>query len=366
MIELSGKYNSAKIFTDELDQESISQIINICNQEHASGSKIRIMPDVHAGKGCVIGYTATYEDKVCPNLVGVDIACGMLVTEFSPRKTKKPDFQVLDNTIRKYIPHGQNVRSDVYTKAEYFEEMLKELKCYDKIDTRRAMQSIGSLGGGNHFIEVNESDGKYYLVIHSGSRNLGLQVATYYQKLAKETHPELPFETAYVSDAVLNDYIHDVAIITEYAKLNRKTMCDIICSEMKFEIHDQFETLHNYIDIENKIIRKGSVSAQEGERFIVPINMKDGSLICVGKGNPDWNFSAPHGAGRKYSRSEAKEMISVNQFMKDMEGIWTSCVSKNTLDEAPGAYKSIDAILDNINDTADVIDIIKPVYNFKG
>jgi tRNA-splicing ligase RtcB len=396
MIELNGKYNTAKVFTDNIDSASVSQIIELCSQEFTIGEKIRMMPDVHAGVGCVIGTTMTITDKIVPNLVGVDIGCGM---ETVLIKEKHMELMQLDKLIRRTIPSGFAIRSTPHKLAE--EAYICALRCADKIDLRRAERSVGTLGGGNHFIEADRGERGIYIVIHSGSRHLGAEVAKYYQQQAvkqlehsgdgkihelidslkaqgreKDISRELkklestkritvPKNLAYVSGQLFEDYIHDMKIVQHFAVLNRRAMMTEIIRGMKLTPVEQFTTIHNYIDTENMILRKGSVSAQAGEKLIIPINMRDGSLICTGKGNPDWNFSAPHGAGRLMSRGEAKQSFTVSEFKKQMEGIYTTSVGQGTLDECPMAYKGMNDILDNIGDTAEVNEIIKPIYNFK-
>ena len=397
MIILNGKYNSAKVFTDVIDQNAITQIIELLNQPMSENQKIRIMPDVHAGAGCTIGTTMTITDKVVPNLVGVDIGCGMETIKI---KESYLELQKLDKLIYQRIPSGFAIRSKPHKYAEQVD--LIELRCFDHINYDKALLSIGTLGGGNHFIEADVDDnGNFYIVIHSGSRHLGLQVAKYYQleaykilnqssqkeidelistlkaqgkekqiqkeltKLTHTKHTDIPKHLAYAENQLFEDYIHDMKIVQKFAMLNRKAMMDEIISGMKLHIQDQFTTIHNYIDTDNMILRKGSVSAQKGEKLLIPINMRDGSLICIGKGNPDWNFSAPHGAGRLMSRSDAKQNFTVSEFKKQMNGIYTTSVSRATLDECPMAYKSMNDIVDNISDTAEITQIIKPVYNFK-
>ncbi len=396
MIELNGKYNTAKVFTDNIDSASVSQIIELCSQEFTIGEKIRMMPDVHAGVGCVIGTTMTITDKIVPNLVGVDIGCGM---ETVLIKEKHMELMQLDKLIRRTIPSGFAIRSIPHKLAE--EADICALRCADKIDLRRAERSVGTLGGGNHFIEADRGEKGIYIVIHSGSRHLGAEVAKYYQqqavkqlehsgdgkvqelidslkaqgreqdisrelkKLESTKRITVPKNLAYVSGQLFEDYIHDMKIVQHFAVLNRRAMMTEIIKGMKLTPVEQFTTIHNYIDTENMILRKGSVSAQAGEKLIIPINMRDGSLICTGKGNPDWNFSAPHGAGRLMSRGEAKQSFTVSEFKKQMEGIYTTSVGQGTLDECPMAYKGMNDILDNIGDTAEVNEIIKPIYNFK-
>ncbi len=363
MFEVRGKYNTAKIFTDTADQDSIAQVISLLNQPFAAGSRIRMMPDIHAGKGCTIGTTMTITDKIVPNLVGVDIGCGM---ETAILKERHIELQKLDKVIREHVPAGFAKRD----KKHRFRQNtnLEKLRCLKHINLPVAEASLGTLGGGNHFIEADkDAEGNIYLVVHSGSRHLGLETANYYQKLAWETMDEqkIPKDLAYLSSSLLDDYIHDMRIVQEFALWNRKAILDEIIKGMHLHIEESFSTIHNYIDTEHMILRKGSVSAQQGEKLIIPINMRDGCLICVGKGNPDWNYSAPHGAGRLMSRSEAKESFTVSEFKKQMQGIYTTSVGQGTLDECPMAYKTMDEIVQHIDATAEIISIIKPVYNFK-
>ena len=365
MIELRGQYAQAKVFTDVVDQESISQVISLLNQPYAEGSCIRMMPDIHAGAGCTIGTTMTIRDKICPNLVGVDIGCGM---ETIRLKEKRMEMQKLDKLIRQEIPSGFAIRQKNHRFAKNID--LEALRCAKYVKLDRAYSSIGTLGGGNHFIEVDQAeDGSLYLVIHSGSRHLGLEIAEFYQnagfKALKERGISIPKPLAYVDGQLAEDYLHDMRIAQTFADLNRKAMIDVIVKGMGLHVAEQFTTVHNYIDMEAGILRKGSVSAQAGEKLLIPINMRDGSLICVGKGNPDWNYSAPHGAGRLMSRSAAKSSFTVSEFKKQMEGIYTTSVGQGTLDECPMAYKSMADIVDNIGPTAEITDIIKPIYNFK-
>lgn len=397
MIILNGKYNSAKVFTDVIDQNAITQIIELLNQPMSANQTIRIMPDVHAGAGCTIGTTMTITDKIVPNLVGVDIGCGMETVKL---KEKHIELQKLDKLIYEKIPSGFSVRSKPHRYIEQVD--LLQLRCFDHINYDKAEKSIGTLGGGNHFIEADQDDtGSIYLVIHSGSRHLGLQVAKHYQleayrllnqcsqeeinqlitklksegkekqiqkeisKLTNTKHTDIPKSLAYAQGRLFDDYIHDMKIVQKFALLNRKAMMDEIIKGMKLHVTEQFTTIHNYIDTDNMILRKGAVSAQKDEKLLIPINMRDGSLICIGKGNPDWNCSAPHGAGRLMSRSEAKQTFTVSEFKKQMQGIYTSSVNQSTLDECPMVYKSMNDIIDNISDTAEITQIIKPIYNFK-
>lgn len=397
MIELQGKYNTAKIFTDVVDEASIAQVIELCNQEFAAGSRIRMMPDIHAGAGCTVGTTMTVSDRIVPNLVGVDIGCGMYTLKL---KEKHIELQKLDKVIREKIPSGFGVRSKPHALAG--EAELSSLRCIKAVNPARAELSIGSLGGGNHFIEVDKDEsGALYLVIHSGSRHLGVEVAGYYQKRGydrlnrcdeaamrrlaeelkaagkqKQIEAELtkwkstkrtavPKHLAYVEGEDFENYLHDMEIVQAFAELNRRAIAAQIVKSLKLHVVDDFTTVHNYIDVKSRILRKGSVSAQKGERLLIPINMRDGSLLCIGKGNEDWNCSAPHGAGRLMSRAQAKQSFTVSEFKKQMAGIYTTSVGADTLDECPMTYKSMEDIAGNISPTVEIISVMKPIYNFK-
>lgn len=365
MIELKGKYNAAKVFTDVIEQSAVTQIQHLLDQEFIADSKIRVMPDTHAGMGCTIGMTMTITDKIVPNLVGVDIGCGM---ETLLLKDKRVELAQLDKAVYKYIPAGLAIRSTPHHFNDNID--LTELRCAKHVDLDRAALSIGTLGGGNHFIELNEDeDGRLYLVVHSGSCNLGKQVCEHYQNAAADslgrTGKGDDRVLAYLQGELVNDYLHDMAIVQQYADLNRKAIARELEKRMKFKVVEQFTTIHNYIDMEHKILRKGAISAQKGERMLIPMNMRDGSLICTGKGNDDWNYSAPHGAGRLMSRMAAKESITLTQYQKTMQGIYTSTVNKSTIDESPFAYKPMAEIVANIHDTADIIAALRPLYNFK-
>lgn len=398
MQQIQGMYNTAKIFTDmALEENVVSQIKALCNQQYAKESKIRIMPDVHAGAGCTIGTTMTITDKIVPNLVGVDIGCGMETVRL---KQKHMELQKLDKLIYEKIPSGFAIHSTPHSFAEKID--LSALRCAKFVNLQRAYHSMGTLGGGNHFIEVNQNDaGTLYIVVHSGSRHIGLEVANYYQRagyealnkndknavneliaqyhaqhrekeiqsalkaLKKQNLTDIPYALAYVEGSLFEDYIHDMKLIQQFAALNRKAMVHTILKGMGLKAEETFTTTHNYIDTDTMILRKGAVSAKKGEKLLIPINMRDGSLICEGKGNPDWNESAPHGAGRIMSRAQAKRTFTVSQFKKEMNGIYTTSVNKNTLDECPMAYKSMEDIVRNITPTAQITEIIKPIYNFK-
>jgi len=396
MIELQGKFAAAKVFTDVVDNESISQVINLLNQPYIEGSRVRMMPDIHAGAGCTIGTTMTITDKICPNLVGVDIGCGMETIRI---KESNIEPQKLDKVIRAGIPSGFEIHDKPHRFAENID--LSELYCSKKTNIDRAYKSIGTLGGGNHFIEANKDDnGNIYIVVHSGSRHLGLEIANFYQEAAyhsltsyskeeleavieelkasgrqkeiqgvlktmKAKRSPVPKALAYVEGELFEQYLHDMKIAQQFASLNRKAMMDTIIKGMGFHVVEQFTTIHNYIDVDHMILRKGAVSAQAGVKLLIPINMRDGSLICTGKGNEDWNCSAPHGAGRLMSRSAAKEAFTVSEFKKQMDGIYTTSVSRSTLDECPMAYKNMEDIVNNIEPTVTINAVIKPIYNFK-
>lgn len=393
MIEVKGKYNSAKIFAGKVEGEAIEQIETLLNQEFVSGSTVRIMPDVHSGVGCTIGTTMTVKDKVVPNLVGVDIGCGM---ETAILKDTRVELARLDKVVNENIPAGFEVRERAHQFIENID--LTELRAAKHVNLSRAELSMGTLGGGNHFIELDRDDeGRLYLVVHSGSRNLGKQIAQHYQDAAvrelerntseiermvaelkdqgreseiqgalkKLTAKKVNRALAYAEGRLMEDYLHDMAIVQRYAELNRQAIIGDIVKKMKLKVSDKFTTVHNYIDLDSMILRKGAISARAGERVLIPINMRDGSLICVGKGNPDWNYSAPHGAGRIMGRRQARESISLSQFTRSMEGIYSSTVNKSTVDEAPFVYKPIEEITEHITDTVDIVARIRPVYNFK-
>ena len=362
MITIENSYNNAVVFADSLDSGAEGLIRSLCGSPIAVDSTIRIMPDVHAGKGCAVGTTMTIRDKVAPGLVGVDIGCGMTVLKFY---SKRFELQKLDKIIREKIPAGRAIRVMPHHFADQAE--LGELRCLRHIQKDKALCSIGTLGGGNHFIEVDKDDeGAYWLIIHSGSRKLGVEVASYYQNTAFRQCPEgTPFELAYTTGDLMTDYLHDMKIAQNFAELNRRTIAQEIVKGMKLDVEDSFSTVHNYIDMETMILRKGAVSAKSGERFIIPMNMRDGCLLCVGKGNPEWNYSAPHGTGRLMSRADAKQSFTLSQYKKEMQGIYTSSVSRETLDESPMAYKPMESILSQIGPTVDILEQIRPVYNFK-
>lgn len=399
MFEIKGKMNTALCYAKVVDDGAIDQIRRMCDYPLTEGSRIRIMPDVHAGKGCTIGTTMTVTDKACPNIVGVDIGCGMYTVRINE---KDIDFEKVDAAAH-YIPSGMNVWEG---RLERFD--LTDLHCYRSLrDAKRLERSLGTLGGGNHFIEIEKaSDGTFYLVIHSGSRNLGKQVAELYQNLAVDLHMgkeeyfnkrdkiirtykeqgrraeiqkalkeldhefhakalTVPPDLCWLYGSFLDDYLHDVEICQRFAKRSREKMAEILLDRSGLTGTDGFHTIHNYIDTDEMILRKGAIAAHEGERVLIPINMRDGSVLAAGRGNLEWNYSAPHGAGRLMSRTEAKKALNMEEYKASMVGVYTTSVSESTIDEAPMAYKSLEDIIDVIRDTVDIIDIMKPVYNFK-
>lgn len=398
MKTIKGTFNEAVVYTDQLEARAEEQIVKMCCLPFLKDSRIRVMPDVHAGAGCTIGTTMTITDAVVPNFVGVDIGCGMEVAKIHE---KEIDFAALDALIRKEIPSGFEIRKSEHPFNKEID--LNELKCVRQIQLNRAKHSLGTLGGGNHFIEVDQDqEGNLYLVIHSGSRMLGKEIAEYYQneaflanhqaspvniqaliaqmkkegreteiqtvihELKRKLHDEeveKPF--AYCEGLLLDDYLHDMEIIQRFAELNRKAMMDTLIEGLHLTRTESFTTIHNYIDLKHRILRKGSVSAQKGEKLIIPLNMKDGALICIGKGNPQWNYSAPHGAGRLLSRGQASRTLTLEEFQQVMEGIYSTSVSAATLDESPMAYKPKEEIIQNIAETVEIVKWIQPVYNFK-
>ena len=399
MLEIKGNKNTAICYAKVIEDGAVQQIRRMCDYELAEGSRIRIMPDVHAGKGCTIGTTMTVTDKVCPNIVGVDIGCGMYTVQLAD---KNLDFERMDEACH-YIPSGMNVWEG---RQEKFD--LSDLRSYRSLkDTKRLGRSLGTLGGGNHFIEVDRSiDGTFYLVIHSGSRNLGKQVAEHYQQLAIDLHagkedyyirrdeiirsykeegrrseiqqalknlekeytaknPDIPEDLCWLHGSFLEDYLHDVEICQQFARRSREKMAEILLERTGMTAVSSFHTIHNYIDTREMILRKGAIAAHAGEKVLIPINMRDGSVIATGKGNPEWNYSAPHGAGRVMSRAAARASVNLEEYRKSMEGIYTTSVNKNTIDEAPMVYKSLEDIIGVISESVDIVDIMKPVYNFK-
>ena len=398
-IEIKGKVSTALCYVNVVEEDAIEQIKRMCDYPMSEGSQIRIMPDVHVGKGCTIGTTMTVKDRVVPNVVGVDIGCGMYTVNMGKVDI---DLERFDDIVYS-IPSGTGVWEG---RQERFD--LTKLICYRQLkDTKRIERSIGTLGGGNHFIEIDESEDKTkYLVIHSGGRSLGKQVAEIYQKLAvdldkgigyyleardeiirsykeagrrseiqealkklkwekENEHPSMPEDLCYLSGKYLEDYLHDIKICQDFARKNREKMAEIILDKANIKALEAFHTTHNYIDTDEMILRKGSIAAHKGEKVLIPINMRDGSILALGKGNPDWNYSAPHGAGRLMSRTKAKESLDMDEYKDSMKGIFTSSVNEGTIDEAPMAYKSINDIIDVIGESVDIIEVIKPIYNFK-
>ncbi len=399
MIEIRGTYASALCYCDAIDESSRRQIEEMCGLRIFGGAHIRIMPDVHIGVGCTIGTTMIVGKRASPGLVGVDIGCGMETVKL---KDKSIDFDRLDQVIRKNIPAGQSVRRTAHPLTEKID--LNTLRCAENVDRERAALGLGTLGGGNHFIEVDrDEDGFLYLIVHSGSRSLGAQTADHYKRLGRKAMSavsdqareelvarltaegreneigqgledlkdrlvitsDIPEKFSYVEGRDLEDYLHDMTIVQRFAALNREAMTRTIIEEMGLTEAERFTTVHNYIETDSGILRKGAVSARKGEKLLIPINMRDGALICVGKGNPEWNYSAPHGAGRLMSRTTARNTLTLERFREEMRGVYTTCVAENTLDESPMAYKGLDAILSQIGPTAEVVRRIMPVYNFK-
>lgn len=369
-----GKYTDAIVYTVEneqyaLDEYARKQLQMICNHPSAEGSVIRVMPDVHPGKVGTIGLTMTVGDSILPSLVGVDIGCGMTMAKV---KTKGLQFQQLDSVIRDEVPVGPRIRSKEHKYAEKID--LSELRCAKAINAGKASLSIGTLGGGNHFIEVDkDEDGDIYLVVHSGSRHLGMEVAEYYlrtgqKEIQMKKQGFASYEMTCLSGELMEDYLHDIKIMQEFARLNREAMIESIVKGMKWKVEDSFTCIHNYVDFttgDKPILRKGAISAKEDEKVIIPINMRDGIIIGTGLGNTDWNCSAPHGAGRIYKRSEVAEHHTVSDFKKAMDGIYSICINKDTLDESPFAYRRIEEIAEVIGETVRIDKIIKPIYNYK-
>ena len=398
-IEISGKVNTAICYARVVEDEAIEQIRRMCDYIITEGSRIRIMPDVHAGKGCTVGTTMTINDKAVPNIVGVDIGCGMYTVSLGKADI---DFEKVDEAAH-YIPSGMDVWEG---RQERFD--LTKLNCYRYLrDSRRLERSLGTLGGGNHFIEIDEiGDGNKYLIVHSGSRNLGKQVAEYYQRLAMnldrgygdylekrdeiirsykeqgrkseiqsalkdlhwqvyESKTSIPDDLCYLSDKYLAEYLHDVEVCQNFAKRNRELMAEIILERTGMTSLEAFHTIHNYIDVDEMILRKGAIAAHSGEKVLIPINMRDGSVLAVGKGNPEWNYSAPHVAGRLISRTAAKNNLSLDEYKEMMKGVYSTSINENTLDEAPMAYKRLEDIIDVIKESVDIIEVMKPIYNFK-
>ncbi|MBE6564496.1 MAG: RtcB family protein [Ruminococcaceae bacterium] len=388
MIKLQGKRNSAIVFADKLDKSTKTQICELLREEAYADSKIRIMPDTHSGKNVAVGTTMTVNNRISPSLVGVDIGCGMEVVFL---KEQELDLEKLDGAIRALVPAGTKIHDYPVTSFDF-----DTLHCKDNVNLERALRSIGTLGGGNHFIELDRTEaGELVLVIHSGSRQLGSDIASYYQdqayryqckkqrKRARQSYYDdadaagfirkkssqgavnVKRETAVLEGSLLDEYLHDLDTVVSFADLNRRTIAKLICDHMGLTVADRFACIHNYIDTEYMILRKGAISARLGERVVIPLNMRDGALLGVGKGNPEWNFSAPHGAGRACTRTEAKYAFTVEEFRREMEGIYTTTATEGSLDECPMAYKSPSRIFEFIGETVSDYELIKPIYNFK-
>lgn len=367
MIEISGVYTSAKVFSDTIEDYAAAQVKMLCDHEAFGGCRIRVMPDVHPGKVGTVGFTSTVGDRILPNVVGIDIGCGMTLAKL---KQKKTEFQKLDAVIKQNIPSGFQIRKKPHRFSEGF--ALSRLRCSKQINWNRAVLSLGTLGGGNHFIEADrDEEGFLYVVIHSGSRHLGKEVTEYYLKKGQEylkgKDMQVPYEMTYLEGSLMEDYLHDISIVQEFASLNREAVLDELVKGMKWKISYHYSCIHNYIDTSQSelMLRKGAIAAQEEDAVIIPVNMKDGIILGHGLGNADWNYSAPHGAGRLMKRQEVKQNFTVSQFKTEMEGIYCSCIGKGTLDEAPFAYRSLEQIKDAVAETVEIDRILKPVYNFK-
>ena len=367
MDTIKGNFADAIVYASDIEDYARYQIQTICDNDFSLGSRIRIMPDCHPGKIGPVGLTMTVTNKVIPQLMGIDIGCGMLVCKI---KARNIEFQKLDSVIRGNVPAGFKIRKALHSKADL--GLISELRCVRSVNVDKALKSLGTLGGGNHFIEVDKGSDGYYIVIHTGSRHLGVDVAEYYTESARRRLVNMgrnvPYETAYVEGTLMDDYLHDVAVTTAYASLNREIILHEILKGMKWKEEERYESIHNYIGVlpdGMKILRKGAASALEGEPVIIPVNMRDGVILGVGKGNPDWNCSAPHGSGRRLKRTEVQNNYTVSSFKKDMKGIYCTSICADTLDEAPVAYRGIDEILSAVADTVEVKEIVKPVYNFK-
>jgi len=397
MIKLKGIYDDAIIYASDVEQEALDQIQSIIDNPVSQGANTRIMPDVHAGAGICIGYTAKLTDRVVPYFIGVDIGCGMRVA-YLDVETDSIDFDRLDKVIRRNVPSGFSIRK--YPSKLVNQIDLSNLKCFSHLkNINKFYRAVGTLGGGNHFIEVNvDENGQVYLVVHTGSRNLGKQVADYYQNLAYEQrmkegaidkdkiilhyrqmgrHAEIEDvlknlppviidkNTAYLEEQSRDDYLHDMGICQRYSTLNRRAIINSIAVGMRWKINKEIETLHNYIDLEYGYIRKGAVSAKLDETLIIPMNMSYGSVLCRGLGNPEWNYSAPHGSGRKMSRKNARKNINMESYEDSMKDVFSTCVSKETLDEAPMAYKDPKVIIEDMKNTVEVLHHLRPIYNYK-
>lgn len=367
MKTVNGIYASAVIFTDTIEDYALAQIKMLCDNAAFRDSKIRVMPDVHPGKVGTIGFTATVGERVLPNVIGIDIGCGITIAKL---KQKRTEYQKLDTVIRENIPSGFKIKKKIHRYAETFD--LTKLKCFEKIRKDKALFSLGSLGGGNHFIELDQDgEGSLYVLIHSGSRHLGKEVTEYYlnegYKLIRQRNEDIPYELTFLEGELKDAYLNDLEVVQDFAALNRKIILEELERGMKWKILDSYSSIHNYVDHSGAeiILRKGAVSAKAGEKVIIPVNMKDGVILGAGLGNPEWNYSAPHGAGRIMKREDIKQNFTVSAFKKEMKGIYSTCIGKETLDEAPFAYRGIHEIRNAVADTVKIQDVLKPVYNFK-
>ncbi len=366
---INGTYADALVYSDDMEEYARAQLKMICDNEVAKDSDIRVMSDVHPGKVGTIGLTMMIGERIIPHLLGVDIGCGMTCAKI---KAKNIEMQKLDKVIRERVPAGFKIRESVHPKAEEID--LSALKCHGNINGDKALRSLGTLGGGNHFIEADKGgDGSLYLVIHTGSRHTGKEVTDHYvdagSRLLKESGENVSYEMTYLTGDLMEDYLSDVAVMTEYAALNRQIILDEILRGMKLKAEEVFSCMHNYVGIlpdGRRILRKGAISAMEGERVIIPVNMRDGIIMGIGKGNPDWNYSAPHGSGRVLRRDEVKKHHTVSEFKKEMKGIYCTCIGTGTLDEAPFAYRGIEVLKEAVRDTVDIKEVLRPVFNFKG
>ena len=372
MKTLKGKATSAIIFNTDtkdhsIDNYALAQLQNLCDNPAFSSCKIRVMPDVHPGKVGTIGFTSTLGDSILPNVIGIDIGCGITLAKVTG---KINNFQKLDTVIRDKVPSGFSLRKNIHHKAEAFD--LSSLLCYKHIRNEHSLLSLGTLGGGNHFIELDrDTEGSYYLAVHSGSRHLGVEVTEHYlregQQSLKNNEIDIPYELTYLTGDLMQQYLHDLSIVQDFATLNREIIIAEICKGMKWKISDSYSCIHNYVDFTGNtpIIRKGAISAKSGEQVVVPINMRDGIILGTGLGNDEWNQSAPHGSGRIMTREGIKSNYTLSSYKKEMKGIYSSCINKKTLDEAPFAYRGIREIMDVIGETVKIEKVITPVYNFK-
>lgn len=364
---VKGAFSEAKIFTDQIEEYAKAQIQMICDNPVSQDSKIRIMPDVHPGNVGTVGLTMTVKERMIPNLLGIDIGCGVSCVKV---KGKKIELQKLDTVIRERIPVGFQIREGLHTLAEAFR--LDRLCCFRHVNEGKALLSLGTLGGGNHFIEADrDEEGQIYLTVHSGSRHLGKEVTDFYikegAKRLKAQKKQVPYPLTWIEGDLMREYMADVKVVQEFAALNREIILAEILKGMKWKEAEWISSVHNYLESngEESILRKGAISARQGEAVVIPVNMRDGIILGVGKGNPDWNESAPHGSGRRMRRDEVKKHYTVSAFKKEMKGIYSSCISADTLEEAPFAYRSLEEIVGKLEETVEIKTVLKPVYNFK-